>query len=363
MKSLKLTVLLLGLTVMGCSSEDAATHAPLSQNPAVTADHFKIMMGHETVYAIKPDGSLWACGHMGLRYYVVQIGSDSNWESVTNTKAIKTDGTLWNLDGNWPMNSDVPIFAVTQIGSANDWKEVISWGETAFYAIKDNGTLWAQGYVSYMYGSGHLDELTQLGTDSWKQIAIGNDYTLGLKTDGTLWTWGYCTEGQMGLGEMVSGVGLTQIGTATDWNFVTSGGFNSYAIKQNGTLWSWGGNFEGVLGLGNDTNVAVPTQIGGDANWKFVSATGESASGVKTDGTLWGWGNYLIYNVGTWIDNLEQRRSPSKISNDTDWDTTSMGSGMFFRKTNGEYWGRGMSYYLGVPDDNLLKELTPVIWQ
>ena len=127
-------------------------------------------------------------------------------------------------------------------------------------------------------------------------------------------------------------------------------------------MWAWGENLEGVLGIGSTSSVAIPTQVGSDTDWKFVSASRINAAGIKTDGTLWGWGNYLIYNVGTWIYNVEQRRSPSKISNDTDWDITSIGIGMFFKKTNGEYWGRGMSSYLGVPDDRMVKELEPIVW-
>ena len=42
--------------------------------------------------------------------------------------------------------------------------------------------------------------LTQVGTDTWKQVSFGDTHAAGIKSDGTLWTWGgnYC--GQLGWG-------------------------------------------------------------------------------------------------------------------------------------------------------------------
>ena len=41
------------------------------------------------------------------------------------------------------------------------------------------------------------------------------------------------------------------MGTATDWAEIACGGEFSLALKSDGSLWAWGGNDNGQLGLGD----------------------------------------------------------------------------------------------------------------
>ena len=134
------------------------------------------------------------------------------------------------------------------------------------------------------------------GGANWKQVANGNNHAAAIKTDGTLWTWGYGLYGNLGIdlaGTIVKRCTpvTTSVG-GTNWKQVACGNGFTAAIKTDGTLWTWGDNLVGGLGI-NDTNMrCTPIVISsGSNNWKQVSC-GDSfyTAAVKTDGTLWTWG-------------------------------------------------------------------------
>jgi alpha-tubulin suppressor-like RCC1 family protein len=52
---------------------------------------------------------------------------------------------------------------------------------------------------------------------NWSKVAFGYNYTVALKTDGTLWTWGNNSDGQLGIGDRVSRSSPVQIGAGTNW--------------------------------------------------------------------------------------------------------------------------------------------------
>jgi alpha-tubulin suppressor-like RCC1 family protein len=89
--------------------------------------------------------------------------------------------------------------------------------------------------------------------------------------------------------------------TDSDWIQVTTGGDCTFALKSNGTLWAWGFNegfngsnawTYGLLGTGDTTDeyITTPTQVGSDGDWTLVAAGGTSTFALKADGSLWAWG-------------------------------------------------------------------------
>ena len=55
----------------------------------------------------------------------------------------------------------------------------------------------------------------------------------------------------------------TQVGVANDWTAIAAGWSQSLALKSDGSLWSWGYNNVGQLGLGDTTDRHVPTKVPG----------------------------------------------------------------------------------------------------
>ena len=96
----------------------------------------------------------------------------------------------------------------------------------------------------------------------WSQITCGGDHSLGLKTDGTLWAWGSNSMGQIGDATNTDKNIPTQIGNATDWNFVSASDWHhSMALKTDGTLWTWGYNSNGQLGNNATSNENSPIDL------------------------------------------------------------------------------------------------------
>lgn len=214
----------------------------------------KVFCGTGNTYAIKTDGSLWATG-AGINSAAgtstfVPVLPGATWKTIANkggTVGLQNNGTIWFLDAN-----------PTQIGTDNDW-EVLSaeFSNSIYYAIKQNGTLWT-------WTSSNIQP-QQIGTATdWIQVAAGNDFVHAVKANGTLWGWG---EARL-LGD---GIGVnstliyptpTQLGADNDWtNHISSAGDHTIAAKADGSIYTWGLNTAGQIGNGNTLFQSTPYQV------------------------------------------------------------------------------------------------------
>ena len=176
------------------------------------------------------------------------------------------------------------------------------------------------------------------------KIESGNYHLTALKSDGTLWGWGWSNWGQLNNTPQYpfAEPAPLQLDAATNWQTIANGGNNSFAIKTNGTLWATGGNNYGTLGINSTIpQIQIFTQVG-TANWKAISASGEHVIGIQTNGTLWAWGRNDYNQVGN-NTCCSDVLAPVQISTDTDWTTidTSIWGYTMALKTNGTLWGWG----------------------
>ena len=215
-------------------------------------------------FGIKTDGTLWHWGR-GLitgggnygRYSPCQVGSGTTWASVSTSDghalAIKTNGTLWVMGGN----------TYGQLGLNNT-------------SNVDNG-----------YSNGIIVEPTQVGSDTtWLKAFAGYTYSLALKTNGTLWAWGHNAQGQLGLGDTTDRSSPVQVGALTSWATlpIMSGVTpqrHAGAIKSDGTLWMWGFNYYGQLGLGDTTQRNSPVQVGSGTSWSALYIGGNQTAAIS----------------------------------------------------------------------------------
>ena len=122
-------------------------------------------------------------------------------------------------------------------------------------ATKMDNSLWTWGHndkgmLGHNKGPGNnLSSPTQL-PGSWSQYVFGWYRSSGcVKTDGTLWTWGHNSNGQLGMNTVQPGnngqSSPVQI-AGTTWSAFAGGDASSIALKTDGTIWTWGDRKRGV---------------------------------------------------------------------------------------------------------------------
>ena len=356
------------------------------------------------ISVLKQDGAVWswglnAQGQLGdgtttNRSTPVQVvgpagvGTLSGIASVVggdyDTVAARSDGTVqaWGLGplGDTSENQSTTPVQVAGSGGNGYLTDVVTvaHGDQFFMALRADGTVWT-------WGSGYQGELGNGTTGSFSptpvevvspsgggaltgivQIAAGAEHALALRSDGTLWTWGYDAYGELGLNqpagyyskpsEVVSPSGSGALTGVVDM----SGGYLfSVALRSDGTVWSWGRNIQGQLGYGtmDQNRHQVPAQVVGPGGNGFltgisqVSATLEHAGAVKTDGTAWTWGWNGVGELGNGDSTLQPSATPVQVvapSGGYLTNVTRMTGGQDYGialKSDGTVWAWGDNYY------------------
>jgi alpha-tubulin suppressor-like RCC1 family protein len=211
---------------------------------------------------------------------------------------------------------------------------LVSASYEASVAIKTNGTLWTWGSNNYgQLGLGNTTNYSspkQVGAlTNWSKVEFSSSgySVIAIKTDGTLWTWGFGGNGVLGLNNTTNYSSPKQIGALTTWSNAVSGTFFVLANKTDGTLWSWGYNAQGQLGLGNTTYYSSPKQIGALTTWLYIASCGYSGNAIKTDGTFWTWGSNSQGQLGLGdFGTPTNRSSPNQVGSSTTWIAIAGGS-------------------------------------
>jgi alpha-tubulin suppressor-like RCC1 family protein len=337
-------------------------------------------------------GGLWGWGYnnygqlgtttigTGTSSPVQTFAGGTNWKSVScggyNSAAIKTDGTLWtwglNLYGQLG-NNDSGVgersSPIQTVSGGTDWKAVAG-GDNHMTAIKTDGTLWTWGFnTSGQLGTNDITHRsspiqTVSGGTDWKQVSAGRSHTATIKNNGELWTFGDNTYGQLGDSSLLHKSSPIQtIAGGTNWKSVICGGYHTTAIKTDGTLWVWGENASGQLGVGDVAIRSSPVQtVAGGNDWKSVGAGYANTAAIKTNGELWNWGRNDYGQLGT--NDRTSRSSPIQtVAGGNDWKSVDVGVGGLHTvalKLNGEVWNWGYNLVGCLGDNSVAPKSSPV---
>lgn len=254
------------------------------------------------LYAIKEDGSLWACSvdeYTGECGEFEKIMDDA--VSVSGNYAIKEDGSLWtwgdrskffyNGNGSWD-NITAPCKVMDNVKN-------ISAGVDHILIIKNDGSLWGIGWNLYgqlaqgvkdgsSYQPEYIYEPVHI-TDNVISAKAGYNHSIVLKSDGTVWTFGNNEYGQLGTGsdDIMSNEPSEVLDSA---KAVYAGGDSCFAILNDGknTLYRWGTNYAGRIGGSKELDKYLPERYLDGIN--AVSALWGYTLVTKDDGTLWAYG-------------------------------------------------------------------------
>jgi len=175
----------------------------------------------------------------------------------------------------------------------NDWKQIAAGSDDGF-GIKNDDTLWAWGLNDF--GQLGISNFTdspfpvRVGSATWTKVCAGFINAAGLQSDGSLWVWGggptvgNTTARPSGNAKNYSFP--VRISPETNWADVAVGFNVVFAVKSDGTLWVWG--YEAGLYTGGMTNSITLKQIGSDNNWQACFCSGSHYLVLKKkDGSLW----------------------------------------------------------------------------
>jgi alpha-tubulin suppressor-like RCC1 family protein len=288
---------------------------------------------------------------------VVQV-SGGNWATL----ALKSDGTVWawgyNRNGALGQGNDntYPPAAI-QVQGLSDVVEVSanggSWGDHCM-ALKADGTVWvwgSDGFWQRGLAVGNPVPYTRPvvipNLDCVVAIAAGATTCHVLKSDGTVWGWGWAYHGELGNGAVPVSQTRTPVKATglTDVIAIASGAYHVLALKSDGTVQSWGRNIEGQLGDGTFTERHTPVPVVGLNTVQRVRAGTFHSLAMRHDNSAWAWGD----NGGRLGDGTATRRTspvqPIGVSPISD--LAAGRSSSIFLKPDGAVWTCGANNNYG----------------
>ena len=351
----------------------------------------QVSSGRNQVAAIKTDGTLWIWGSnsggglgisdtQSVSFFastpITTFTGGTTWKQVScgydYSAAVKTDGTLWTWGTSPTITTNIlaRLFGTTILFPlliSSTWADTatgvaeelytFAGGKTHSAGIKTNGTLWTWGNNAYGLtrsgqlgiGDSNVERSTPVttfaGGSTWKQVSVGYYHTAAIKTDGTLWTWGNGGSGRLGNNlTTIRSTPVTTFAGGTTWKQVACGSNHTAAIKTNGTLWTWGSGLNARLGANNTNDSYTPiTTFAGGTTWKHVSAGDTHTAAIKTDGTLWIWGSNLNMQLGiNQISSITRSTPVTTFAGGTTWSQVSCGIlHTAAVKTDGTLWTWG----------------------
>lgn len=310
-------------------------------------------------YGLKCDGSLYTVGynfysqllnHSTDPKYAINGNvpqrefTSSSWLHANaggqHAQGLKTDGTIWGWGRNCygRLGNNVGTVCCysspVQEYTSSTWTCVKAEGNTS-WAIKNDGTLWAWGLNSCgVLGNGFSTtcKITPsqefCNFSDWTEIGASTTGFNGIRSNGTLWGFGFGACGSLGNGEVVNKSTPSQEScSATNWCFTTRWCCGGIGIKTDGTLWRWGYNtYRFVCDSGNNCQPNPVQEMSSSTNWCHAAVNTDGTSSyvwqmlTKSDGTLWLQGNNTWKNITTDSSVTAVTSSPTQeITSSTNW--------------------------------------------
>ncbi len=225
---------------------------------------------------------------------------------------------------------------------------VKAWGDNYYYQL-GNSTMSASSLPVVVNGL----------TGTITAVSAGGSHSMALKSDGTVWAWGYNYDGQLGVVGIPSSDVPVQVTGLTGVIAIAAGYSHSIALKNDGTVWAWGNNGYGQLGDSTNNGTSIPVQAKFLTNITAISAGNYHSMALKNDSTVWTWGsnNYGQLGLGSNSDSISAHKVPglSKIIS-----IDCGGSFSLALKNTGTIMSWGENYYGQLGDGTQISNNVPI---
>jgi alpha-tubulin suppressor-like RCC1 family protein len=303
-------------------------------------------------------------------------------------------GWGWNQhyqlgDVYYPINSRFPFVGVSGITA-------IAAGDSHTVALKSDGTVWAWGnntsgqlgnsvVFSSTKSESNLPALAAAisttnttlpsgifsktpvqakGLNNVIAVAAGENFSMALKSDGTVWAWGDNRCGQLGDGTTTNRGTPVQVKELNNVIAIACGKTHSLAIKADGTVWAWGNNQSGQLGNGSKTGSVIPVNVTGLSGIIAVAGSIDFSVALKSDGTVWVWGQNNLVELGNNTPLNMDHTIPAPVNGLNGVTAIACGASVCtVIKTDGTVWGWGDNQYgqLGTGNTQVYKTVVQVV--
>ena len=191
------------------------------------------------------------------------------------------------------------------------------WSHAA--AVQQDGTVWTwglntSGQLGIGIAGGSRNTPVQVSLFSTATaVSCGSAHTAVVLSDGTVWTWGVNTNGQLGInisgGSRNTPVQVTTVSAAT---MVSCGGNHTVSLSSAGTVYAWGANNNGQLGINSTSTMLTPTAITfSSAGTTYINAGGDM-TGIIYDGYVYTFGSNANGALGINVTG-GTRQTPTQI--------------------------------------------------
>jgi alpha-tubulin suppressor-like RCC1 family protein len=255
-------------------------------------------------------------------------------------------------DGTTGSSSPLPVPFLTNVVQA-------SAGGFHSAALLANGTVWLWGFNNEgQIGNGTTTTTgcqcvvtpTQALISEVVQVEAGSFHTLALKSNGTVWGWGVNTSGQLGDGSVADRSVPVQVGIGvpgfTNIIAVSAGDNHSLALKSDGSVWVWGSNEYGQIGNGTTSMIPQRSPVQNTT----LSGITQIAAGIfhsmalNKSGKVFVWGDNLYGQVGNGTpDNFPQTTPVQNTSLNDVMEIDTAGFTNYARLLDGVVTGWGLN--------------------
>ena len=350
----------------------------------------KVSASNHTL-SLKSDSTIWAwgsnsSGQLGIgtttdSSTAVQVSQASGLSYATSVSAglefsmaVDNSGNIWawgsNTFGQIGDGTTIDRWTPVQVSQAGGLTGVtaVSAGYTHAVALRNDGTVWtwgdnSSGQLGNGTTTGRATPIQVNGLSSVIAIAAGYDHTIVLKKDGTIWTWGGNSYGQLGNGSHTASYTPIQAGLSGVSAIAAGYQFTAVvridAINFSGLVFTWGINDRGQLGYGTTTNNPNPGQVAGVSGIVSVACGYQHTVLAKTDGTVWAWGANSNGQLG--LGTTTDSYIPAQTAGLVNVDSAAAGqSHTVAVKTDRSIWAWGGNSFGQVGDGTTIDRWTPV---